>query len=78
MPLKTLKFDLRRYNVPPKNNAVKRFDTTVSFRIERELIEELELLLVRRYGVKNVPMRKLSFVLRSAVRKKIKELKDKI
>ena len=78
MPLKTSKFDLRRYNVPPINNAVKRFDTTVSFRIERELIEELELLLGRRYSSKNVPMRKLSFVLRSAVKKKIKELKDKI
>ena len=78
MPLKTTKFDLRMYNVPPINNAVKRFDTTVSFRIERELIEELELLLGRRYSSKNVPMRKLSFVLRSAVKKKIKELKDKI
>lgn len=78
MPLKTSKFDLRKYNVPPINNAVKRFDTTVSFRIERELIEELELLLGRRYSSKNVPMRKLSFVLRSAVKKKIKELKDKI
>ena len=78
MPLKTSKFDLRRYNVPPINNAVKRFDTTVSFRIERELIEELELLLVRRYGVKNVPMRKLSFVLRSAVKKKIYSLKKEL
>lgn len=78
MPLKTSIIDLRRYNVPPINNAVKRFDTTVSFRIERELVEELELLLGRRYGLKNVPMRKLSFVLRSAVKKKIKELKDKI
>lgn len=78
MPLKTSKFDLRGYNVPPINNAVKRYDTTVSFRIERELIEELELLLGRRYSSKNVPMRKLSFVLRSAVKKKIKELKDKI
>lgn len=78
MPLKISKFDLRMYNVPPINNALKRFDTTVSFRIERELIEELELLLGRRYSSKNVPMRKLSFVLRSAVKKKIKELKDKI
>lgn len=78
MPLKTSKFDLSRYNVPPINNSVKRFDTTVSFRIERELVEELELLLGRRYSSKNVPMRKLSFVLRSAVKKKIKELKDKI
>ena len=78
MPLKTSKLDLRIYNVPPINNAVKRFDTTVSFRIEKELIEELELLLGRRYSSKNVPMRKLSFVLRSAVKKKIKELKDKI
>jgi predicted DNA-binding protein len=75
MPLKTSKFDLRQYNVPPVNNSIKRFDKTVSFRIERELVEELELLLGRRYCSKNVPMRKLSFVLRSAVKKKIKELK---
>lgn len=76
MPLKTSKFDLRQYNVPPVNNSLKRFDTTVSFRIEKELVAELEILLGRRYGSKNVPMRKLSFVLRSAVKKKIKELKD--
>ena len=78
MPLKTSKFDLRRYNVPPVNSSVKRFNTTVSFRIEKELVEELELLLGRRYNSKNVPMRNLSFVLRSAVKKKIKELKVKI
>ncbi len=78
MPLKTSKFDLRRYNVPPVNNSVKRFDTTVSFRIEKELVEELELLLGRRYGSNNVPMKKLSFVLRSAVKKKINLLKQEI
>ena len=78
MPLKTQKIDLRQYNVPPVNYSIKRFDTTVSFRIEKELVDELEILLGRRYGLKNVPMRKLSFVLRSAVKKKIKELKDKI
>lgn len=78
MPLKTPKFDLRRYNVPPVNNSVKRFDTTVSFRIEKELVEELESLLGRRYGLKNVPMRKLSFVLRSAVKKKISALKQEM
>jgi hypothetical protein len=76
MPLKTSKFDLRRFNVPPENNKLKRFNSTVSFRIERELVEELELLLGKRYGSKNVPMRKLSFVLRTAVKKKIKELKS--
>ena len=78
MPLKTSKFDLRKYNVPPVNYSIKRFDTTVSFRIEKELVYELELLLGRRYISKNAPMRKLSYVLRSAVKKKIKELKDKI
>jgi hypothetical protein len=78
MPLKTSKFDLRQYNVPPVNYSVKRFDTIVSFRIEKELVEELELLLGRRYSSKNVPMRNLSFILRLAVRKKIKELKVKI
>jgi hypothetical protein len=59
MPLKTSNIDLRRYNVPPINNSVKRFNTTVSFRIEKELVDELEILLGRRYGSKNVPMRKL-------------------
>jgi hypothetical protein len=78
MPLKTSNIDLRRYNVPPINNSVKRFDTTVSFRIEKELVDELEILLGRRYGSKNVPMRKLSFVLRSAVKKKINLLKQEI
>ncbi len=78
MPLKTSKFDLRQYNVPPVNNSIKRFNTTVSFRIEKELVEELELLLGRRYGLKNVPMSKMSFVLRSAVKKKIYSLKKEL
>jgi hypothetical protein len=78
MPLNTSKFDLRRYNVPPLNNSIKRFNATVSFRIEKELIEELELLLGRRYISKNVPMRKLSFVLRAAVKKKIYSLKQEL
>jgi hypothetical protein len=77
MPLKTSKIDFRQYNIPPINNSVKRFDTTLSFKIGKELVDELVILLGRRYGSKNVPMRKLSFVLRSAI-KKIKELKDKI
>jgi hypothetical protein len=78
MPLKSSKIDLRRFNVPPLNNTVKRFDTTVSFRIEKELVDELELLLGKRYGSKNVPMRKLSFVLRSAVKKRINTLKQEL
>ncbi len=78
MPLKTSKIDLRCYNVPPPNNSVKRFDTTLSFRIEKELVDELEILLGRRYGSKNVPMRKLSFVLRLAVKKKISALKQEL
>ena len=76
MPLKSSKLDLRRFNIPPINNAVKRFDRIVSFRIEKELVEELEMLLGRRYSSKKVPMRSLSFILRSAVKKKIKELKS--
>lgn len=78
MPLKTSKFDLRKYNVPPVNYSIKRFDTTVSFRIEKEFVDELEILLGKRYGSKNVPMRKLSFVLRSAVKKKIYSLKQEM
>jgi hypothetical protein len=78
MPLKSSKIDLRKYNIPPINDSVKRFDTTISFRIEKHLIDELELLLARRYGSRNVPMNSLSFVLRAAVKKKINLLKQEI
>lgn len=78
MPLKSSKIDLRKYNVPPINDSVKRFDATISFRIEKHLIDELELLLARRYGSRNVPMNSLSFVLRTAVKKKINLLKQEI
>ncbi len=78
MPLKSSKIDLRKFNIPPISNSVKRFDTTVSFRIEKHLIAELGMLLLRRYGSKNVPMNSISFVLRSAVKRKINMLKQEI
>ena len=65
--MKTSCLDKRRFNVPPPpNNAIKRFDKTVSARIEASLLDELESLLKRRYGAKNVPMSKVSFVIRTA------------
>jgi hypothetical protein len=70
--------DNRRFNIPPPpNNAIKRFDKTVSARIEASLLDELERLLKRRYGAKNVPMAKLSFIIRTAILKKIRELRDR-
>lgn len=78
MPLKSSKIDLRKNNIPPINDSVKRFDTTVSFRIEKHLIDELERLLLRKYGSRNVPMNSISFVLRSAIKRKINMLKQEI
>jgi hypothetical protein len=76
--MKTSCLDNRRFNTPPPpNNAVKRYDKTVSARIEASLLFELESLLRRRYGAKNVPMKSISFVIRTAIKKKIRELKER-
>lgn len=77
--MKTSCKDNRRFNIPPPpNNAIKRFDKTVSARIEASLLFELESLLKRRYGAKNVPMSKVSFVIRTAILRKVRELKERI
>lgn len=71
----TGKMDRRVYNIPPPpNTALKRFDKTLSFRVEADIVDELEQLLKRRYGSKRVPMNSVSFVLRTALKKKVKEL----
>jgi hypothetical protein len=76
--MKTSCLDKRRFNVPPpSNNAIKRYDKTVSARIEASLLDELESLLKRRYGAKNVPMSKVSFVIRAAIQRKVRELKER-
>jgi hypothetical protein len=76
--MKTSCLDNRRFNTPPPpNNAIKRYDKTVSARIETSLLDELESLLKRRYGAKNVPMSKVSFVIRTAIKKKIRELRER-
>ena len=71
----TGKMDRRIYNIPPPpNTALKRFTKTLSFRVEAAIVDELEQLLKRRYGSKRVPMNSVSFVLRVALKKKVKEL----
>ena len=70
--------DKRKLNTPPANNSIKRFNRTVSTRIEGYLIEELESLLAKKYQNKNVPMNSISFVIRSAIKKKIRELKGMV
>ena len=76
--MKTSCLDKRRFNVPPPpNNAIKRYDKTVSARIEASLLDELESLLKRKYGAKNVPMSKVSFIIRAAIQRKVRELKER-
>lgn len=76
--MKSSCLDNRRFNIPPPpNNTVKRYDKTVSARIEASLLDELESLLKRRYGAKKVPMAKVSFVIRTAIQKKIRELRER-
>jgi len=77
--MKTSYLDKRRFNVPPpSNNAIKRYDKTVSARIEASLLDELESLLKLRYGTKNVPMAKVSFVIRAAIHRKVRELRERV
>jgi hypothetical protein len=76
--MKTSCLDNRRFNTPPPNNAIKRFDKTVSARVEASMLDELESLLKQRYGAKNVPMSKVSFVIRTAIKKKIRELRESV
>ena len=71
----TGKFDTRIYNIPPPpKTAPKRFTKTLSFSVAADTVDELERLLKRRYGAKRVPMNSVSFVLRVALKKKVKEL----
>ena len=73
--IKKKNIDNRMYNIPPLNTATKRFDKTISFRVESDLIYELEKLLNMRYGGRKIPLNSISFVLRNAIKKKIRELK---
>ena len=56
----TGKLDRRVYNIPPPPNTAPKSLT--------------KSLLKRRYGSKRVPMNSMSFVLRTALKKKVKEL----
>ncbi len=77
--MKTNGFDKRKYNTPPPpNQPIKRFTTTVSARIEKELILELERLLYRKYGKRKVPMNSLSFIIRTAIKRKIRDLNSNL
>jgi hypothetical protein len=69
--------DRRKFNVPPPPpNEIKRFNKTISARVEANLVDELERLLQRRYGAKNVPMKSISFVIRTAIIRRIRELRE--
>jgi hypothetical protein len=68
----------RKFNVPPPPpSTVKRFDKTASARFEAN-VDELEHLLNRRYGASSVPMKTISYVIRKAIIKKIRELKEHV
>lgn len=69
--------DKRKFNVPPPPpSTIKRFDKTISARVEGNLVDELERLLNRRYGARNAPMKSISFVIRMAIVKKVRELRE--
>ena len=69
--------DKRKFNVPPPPpSTIKRFDKTISARVEGNLVDELERLLNRRFGARNVPMKSISFVIRMAIVKKVRELRE--
>lgn len=70
-------FDRRKFNTPPPPNSYpKRYNKTVSARIEASLLDELEVLLNRRYGGRKLPMNSISFVIRNAIKAKARELRE--
>lgn len=69
--------DKRKFNTPPPpNTAIKRYNSTVSARVDISEVEELECLLNQRYGGRKLPMNSISFVIRSAIKAKARELKE--
>lgn len=76
--MKTSCNDRRKYTIPPPpKNSINRYNKTVSARIESSMLDELKSLLIQRYGIKNVPMTKVSCVIRIAIMKKVRELKER-
>ena len=69
--------DRRQFNSPPPpNTAIKRFNSTVSARVNTSEVEELERLLNQRYGGRKLPMNSISFVIRNAIKAKARELRE--
>ncbi len=69
--------DRRKFNSPPPPNAaIKRFNSTVSARVNTSEVEELERLLNQRYGGRKLPMNSISFVIRNAIKAKARELRE--
>jgi len=67
--------DRRKFNIPPKAPKYeKTYDKVLSVRVDDEELKELKRLLNKRYGYKKIFLNSVSYVVRKAIKRKIREL----
>ena len=67
--------DRRKFNIPPKSPKYeKTYDKVLSVRVVIDDLNELKRLLNVRYGYKKIFLNSVSYVVRKAIKRKIREL----
>ena len=67
--------DRRKFNIPPKPHKYeKTYDKVLSVRVVDKELKELKRLLNKRYGYKKIFLNSVSYVVRKAIKRKIREL----
>ena len=67
--------DRRKFNIPPKPpKCEKTYDKVLSVRVVDEELKELKRLLNKRYGYKKIFLNSVSYVVRKAIKRKIREI----
>ena len=67
--------DRRKFNIPPKPPKYeKTYDKVLSVRVVEDDLNELKRLLNVRYGYKKIFLNSVSYVVRKAIKRKIREL----
>ena len=67
--------DRRKFNIPPKAPKYeKTYNKVLSVRVVDEELNELKRLLNKGYGYKKIFLNSVSYVVRKAIKRKIREL----
>ena len=69
--------DRRKFNIPPKPPKYENtYDKVLSVRVVEDDLNELKRLLNVRYGYKKIFLNSVSYVVRKAIKRKIRELSN--